>query len=105
MPGSSIGIALCGRTGNNNTRTLTHGTPGENLTFESHGLILSFAKMAQVAIHEAKKVLRREIKKRVAAMTDEAKLKESKSIVNKVSTVKYLACQLSLEPAVGPGTI
>lgn len=42
-------------------------------------------KMAQVAIHEAKKVLRRELKKRVAAMTDEVKLKESTSIVNKVS--------------------
>ncbi len=41
--------------------------------------------MAQVAIHEAKKVLRREIKKRVAAMSDEAKLNESKLIVNKVS--------------------
>lgn len=40
--------------------------------------------MAQVAIHEAKKVLRREIKKRVAAMSDEAKLRESRSIVNKV---------------------
>ena len=41
--------------------------------------------MAQMAIHEAKKVLRRELKKRVAAMTDEAKLKESTSIVGKVS--------------------
>lgn len=41
--------------------------------------------MAQMAIHEAKKVLRREIKKRVAAMTNEAKLKESTSIVSKVS--------------------
>lgn len=44
-------------------------------------------KMAQVAIHEAKKVLRRELKKRVAAMTDEVKLKESTSIVNKVSVI------------------
>lgn len=41
--------------------------------------------MAQMAIHEAKKVLRREIKKRVAAMTNEAKLKESTLIVSKVS--------------------
>ena len=40
--------------------------------------------LAQMAIHEAKKVLRREIKKRVAAMTDEAKLKESTLIVSKV---------------------
>ena len=50
-----------------------HGTPGKMLI------------MAQMAIHEAKKTLRREIKKRVAAMTDEAKLKESTSIVSKVS--------------------
>ena len=41
-------------------------------------------KMAQVAIHEAKKALRRELKKRIAGMPDELKLKESKSIVNKV---------------------
>lgn len=41
--------------------------------------------MAQMAIHEAKKVLRRDIKKRVAVMTNEAKLKESTSIVSKVS--------------------
>ena len=41
--------------------------------------------MAQMAIHEAKKVLRREIKKRVAVMTNEAKLKESTSIVSEVS--------------------
>jgi len=41
--------------------------------------------MAQMAVHEAKKVLRREIKKRVAAMTDETKLKESTSIVSQVS--------------------
>ena len=41
--------------------------------------------MAQMAIHEAKKLLRREIKKRVAAMTDDTKLKESTSIVNNVS--------------------
>ena len=41
--------------------------------------------MAQMAIHEAKKVLRREIKKRVAVMTSEAKLKESTSIVSEVS--------------------
>ena len=41
--------------------------------------------MAQMAIQEAKKALRREIKKKVAAMTDEAKLKESTSIVSKVS--------------------
>lgn len=50
--------------------------------------------MAQVAIHEAKKVLRREIKKRVAAMTGEAKLKESKSIVNKVSCYTEYLSQL-----------
>jgi len=41
--------------------------------------------MAQMAIQEGKKVLRREIKKRVAAMTDDSKLKESTSIVSKVS--------------------
>ena len=41
--------------------------------------------MAQVAIHEAKKALRRELKKRIAGMTDDVKLKESASIVNKVS--------------------
>ena len=41
--------------------------------------------MAQMAMQEAKKVLRRELKKRVAAMNDEAKLKESTSIVGKVS--------------------
>ena len=40
--------------------------------------------MAQVAIHEAKKVLRRELKKRISGMSDELKLKESMSIVNKV---------------------
>ena len=43
--------------------------------------------MAQVAIHEAKKALRREIKKRIAGMSDDVKLKESASIVNKVSKV------------------
>ena len=43
--------------------------------------------MAQVAVHEAKKVLRRELKKRIAAMTDEAKMKESASIVNKVRSI------------------
>ena len=48
-------------------------------------LIVRCLIMAQMAIHEAKKVLRREIKKRVAAMTDETKLKESTSIVNQVS--------------------
>ena len=42
--------------------------------------------MAQVAIHEAKKVLRRELKKRIAGMSDELKLKESVSIMNKVRT-------------------
>lgn len=41
--------------------------------------------MAQVAIHEAKKVLRRELKKRITGMSDELKLKESVSIMNKVS--------------------
>ena len=41
--------------------------------------------MAQVAIHEAKKALRRELKKRIAGMFDDVKLKESASIVNKVS--------------------
>lgn len=46
--------------------------------------------MAQMAIHEAKKTLRREIKKRVAAMTDEAKLKESTSIVSKVSLQSWI---------------
>ena len=40
--------------------------------------------MNPVAINEAKKVLRREIKKRLTAMADELKLKESISIVNKV---------------------
>ena len=38
-----------------------------------------------MAVNEAKKVLRRELKKRIAAMTDEAKLTESTSIVNKVN--------------------
>lgn len=37
-----------------------------------------------MAVNEAKKVLRRELKKRIAAMTDEAKLTESTSIVNKL---------------------
>ena len=41
--------------------------------------------MAQVAIHEAKKALRRELKKRIAGMSDDVKLKQSASIVNKVS--------------------
>ena len=40
--------------------------------------------MNPVAINEAKKVLRREIKKRMTAMSDELKLKESISILNKV---------------------
>ena len=40
--------------------------------------------MNPVAINEAKKVLRREFKKRITAMSDELKLKESISIVNKV---------------------
>ena len=40
--------------------------------------------MNPVAINEAKKVLRRELKKRINAMSDELKLKESISIVNKV---------------------
>ena len=40
--------------------------------------------MNPVAINEAKKVLRREIKKRITTMSDELKLKESISIVNKV---------------------
>jgi len=40
--------------------------------------------MAQVAIQEAKKVLRRELKKRIAGMSVELKVKESKSIVNKL---------------------
>ena len=41
--------------------------------------------MAQFAIHEAKKALRRELKKRIAGMSDDVKSKESASIVNKVS--------------------
>ncbi|XP_068670364.1 5-formyltetrahydrofolate cyclo-ligase-like isoform X1 [Montipora foliosa] len=40
--------------------------------------------MTHVTIHEAKKVLRRELKKRIAAMSDELKQKESTSIVNKL---------------------
>ncbi|CAH3023326.1 unnamed protein product [Porites evermanni] len=40
--------------------------------------------MAQVAIHQAKKALRRELKKRIAGMSDVVKLKESASIVNKL---------------------
>lgn len=40
--------------------------------------------MNPVAINEAKKVLRREIKKRITTMSDELKLKESVSIMNKV---------------------
>ena len=40
--------------------------------------------MNPVAINEAKKVLRREIKKRITTMSDELKLKESISIMNKV---------------------
>ena len=46
--------------------------------------------MAQVAIHEAKKALRRELKKRIAGMSDDVKLKESASIVNKVSILKAI---------------
>lgn len=42
-----------------------------------------------MAVNEAKKVLRRELKKRIAAMTDEAKLTESTSIVNKVNWSPY----------------
>lgn len=53
---------------------------------KSHIAGLTNYTMAQMAIHETKKVLRREIKKRVAAMTDDAKLKESTSIVSKVSS-------------------
>ncbi|XP_074624610.1 5-formyltetrahydrofolate cyclo-ligase-like isoform X2 [Acropora palmata] len=40
--------------------------------------------MNPVAINEAKKVLRREIKKRITTMSDELKLKESISIMNKL---------------------
>ncbi|XP_044177560.1 5-formyltetrahydrofolate cyclo-ligase-like isoform X3 [Acropora millepora] len=40
--------------------------------------------MNPVAINEAKKVLRREIKKRITTMSDELKLKESISIVNEL---------------------
>ena len=47
--------------------------------------VFLFENMAQVAIHEAKKALRRELKKRIAGMSDDVKLKESASIVNKVS--------------------
>lgn len=47
--------------------------------------VSSLLKMAQVAIHEAKKVLRRELRKRIAEMSDELKLEESTSIVNKVT--------------------
>lgn len=52
---------------------------------KSHIAGLTNYTMVRMAIHETKKVLRREIKKRVAAMTDDAKLKESTSIVSKVS--------------------
>ncbi|XP_067023220.1 5-formyltetrahydrofolate cyclo-ligase-like isoform X9 [Acropora muricata] len=40
--------------------------------------------MNPVVINEAKKVLRREIKKRITTMSDELKLKESISIMNKL---------------------
>ncbi|KAK2564909.1 5-formyltetrahydrofolate cyclo-ligase [Acropora cervicornis] len=40
--------------------------------------------MNPVAINEAKKVLRRDIKKRITTMSDELKLKESISIMNKL---------------------
>lgn len=40
--------------------------------------------MNPVAINEAKKVLRREIKKRITTMSDELKLKESISIMKEV---------------------
>ena len=40
--------------------------------------------MNPVAINEAKKVLRRQFKKRITTMSDELRLKESISIVNKV---------------------
>ena len=45
---------------------------------------VNLAIMNPVAINEAKKVLRREIKKRITTMSDELKLKESISIMNKV---------------------
>ncbi|KAK2561972.1 5-formyltetrahydrofolate cyclo-ligase, partial [Acropora cervicornis] len=40
--------------------------------------------MNPVALNEAKKVLRRDIKKRITTMSDELKLKESISIMNKL---------------------
>ena len=39
---------------------------------------------SQLAVQEAKKVLRRELKKRIAAMTSEMKEKESRIINEKV---------------------
>lgn len=41
--------------------------------------------MSQAAIFEAKKLLRREIKKRLSAMSAESKARESKLICEKVS--------------------
>ena len=42
------------------------------------------ASGSQLAVNEAKKVLRRELKKRIAAMTDDKKERESRVITEKV---------------------
>ena len=42
------------------------------------------ASASQLAVNEAKKVLRRELKKRIAAMTDDKKERESRVITEKV---------------------
>lgn len=43
-------------------------------------------KMSQAAIFEAKKLLRRQIKKRLSQMSDETRAKESRIICEKVET-------------------
>ena len=50
--------------------------------------------MAQAAVYEAKKALRRELKKRISAMTNETKEKESRVIAEKVLVV--LSCVLGV---------
>ena len=50
--------------------------------------------MAQAAVYEAKKALRRELKKRISAMTSETKEKESRVIAEKVLVL--LSCVLGV---------
>ena len=66
-----------------------HNKSTKRRTPVGYGVIILFlsvnlAIMNPVAINDAKKVLRREIKKRITTMSDELKLKESISIMKEV---------------------